>query len=98
MSLKRACANEPYDESSPSAKTLSGVALIGGPDFVWPFPLDRIAHAAELNDLRTPFGNHLEALGGDRKGQHSIRINDKYRICFRWVDGAALDVEIIDYH
>jgi len=50
------------------------------------------------DDLRVPPGNRLEALRGDRKGQHSIRINDQWRICFRWSDGDAHDVEIIDYH
>jgi len=56
-------------------------------------------HAAtELNDLRTPPSNRLEALRGDRKGQHSIRINVQWRICFRWEDGDAYDVEIVDYH
>lgn len=53
--------------------------------------------AGELADLRVPPGNRLEALVGDRKGQHSIRINDQWRICFRWHDGAH-DVEIADYH
>ncbi len=48
--------------------------------------------------LRVPPGNALEALKGDRKGQHSIRINDRWRICFRWRDGNAYDVEIVDYH
>jgi proteic killer suppression protein len=52
----------------------------------------------ELNDLRIPPGNRLEALKGDRKGQHSIRINEKWRICFKWSDGDAYDVEITDYH
>ena len=51
-----------------------------------------------LEDLRVPPGNHLEKLSGDRKGQHSIRINDQWRICFRWHDGDAYDVEIADYH
>jgi proteic killer suppression protein len=54
--------------------------------------------AIELNDLRIPPGNRLEALKGDRKGQHSIRINDQWRICFIWNDGDAYDVEITDYH
>ncbi|HEY0301879.1 MAG TPA: type II toxin-antitoxin system RelE/ParE family toxin [Rhizomicrobium sp.] len=54
--------------------------------------------AGNLNDLRSPPGNHLEALKGDRKGQHSIRINDQWRICFVWRDGAAENVEIVDYH
>ena len=54
--------------------------------------------ALELNDLRIPPGNRLEALKGDRKDQHSIRINDQWRICFKWSDGDAYDVEITDYH
>jgi proteic killer suppression protein len=56
-------------------------------------------HAAHLlRDLAIFPGNHLEALKRDRKGQHSIRINDQYRICFVWQDGDAFDVEIVDYH
>ena len=54
--------------------------------------------AQRLEDLRVPPGNRLEALRGDRKGQHSIRVNDQWRICFRWKDGDAFDVEIVDYH
>jgi proteic killer suppression protein len=54
--------------------------------------------AAELGDLMVPPGNRLEALRGDRAGQFSIRINEQYRVCFRWVSGAAEDVEIVDYH
>jgi len=52
----------------------------------------------ELNDLRVPPGNRLEALKGDRSGQHSIRINDQWRICFVWTAGGPKDVEIVDYH
>lgn len=56
-------------------------------------------HAAQrLDDLRAFPGNHLEALAGDRRGQHSIRINDQYRICFVWKDGDAQQVEVVDYH
>jgi toxin HigB-1 len=51
-----------------------------------------------LQDLRVPPANRLERLIGDREGQHSIRINDQWRICFSWQDGNALDVEIVDYH
>ena len=51
-----------------------------------------------LRELRVPPGNRLEALKGDRSGQHSIRINDQWRICFVWKDGDAYDVEIVDYH
>ena len=54
--------------------------------------------AVELNTLRVPPGNRLEALSGKRHGQHSIRINDQWRICFVWHDGSAHDVEIVDYH
>jgi len=55
--------------------------------------------AAELlEDLRVPPGNRLEALKGDRNGQHSIRVNDQWRICFRWKDADAYEVEIVDYH
>lgn len=54
--------------------------------------------ARSLDDLRSPPGNRLEALKGDRKGQHSIRINVQWRICFVWRDGGAEDVEIVDYH
>ncbi|PKB66165.1 MAG: plasmid maintenance system killer [SAR202 cluster bacterium Io17-Chloro-G4] len=58
-----------------------------------------ILDAAEsIQDLRAPPGNHLEALSGDRAGEHSIRINDRWRICFRWADGDTYDVEIVDYH
>ena len=54
--------------------------------------------AQQLDDLRSPAGNRLEALRGDRAGQHSIRINDQWRICFVWREGEAWDVEIVDYH
>jgi proteic killer suppression protein len=57
-----------------------------------------IDHAVELVDLKTPPGNRLHALENDRAGQHAIWINDQFRICFRWVNGGAEDVEIVDYH
>ena len=57
-----------------------------------------LSQARSLRDLLVPPGNMLEALKHDRKGQHSIRINDQWRICFRWVEGHAYDVEIVDYH
>lgn len=67
--------------------------------------LDRVAlklidldKAASLDDLRFPPSNRLEALSGDRNGQHSIRINNQWRICFRWHEGHAYEVEITDYH
>ena len=60
--------------------------------------LRAIDAAAVLDDLRSPPGNHLEALSRDRAGQHSIRINDQWRICFRWTEAGVEDVEIVDYH
>jgi proteic killer suppression protein len=54
--------------------------------------------ATNVTDLRVPPGNRLDALKGDRKDQHSIRVNDQYRVCFRWRNGDAFDVEIVDYH
>ncbi len=60
--------------------------------------LTMIENAMELHDLRSPPGNHLEALKGDRAGQHSIRINDQWRICFVWTTAGAEQVEIVDYH
>lgn len=54
--------------------------------------------AMNINDLRIPPANHLEKLSGKRKGQHSIRINEQWRICFKWKKGDAYDVEITDYH
>ncbi|MGH7441411.1 MAG: type II toxin-antitoxin system RelE/ParE family toxin [bacterium] len=57
-----------------------------------------LSQAGKLEDLRVPPGNHLEALKGERKGQHSIRINDQWRLCFTWSDGDASDVGITDYH
>ena len=60
--------------------------------------LRMLNNASSLDDLRIPPANRLEALKGDRKGQHSIRINDPWRICFRWQDGDAHGVEILDYH
>jgi len=55
-------------------------------------------NAAELNDLKSPPGNRLHPLKKDREGQHAIRINDKYRLCFRWTEAGPEDVEITDYH
>ena len=60
--------------------------------------LRQLQIAGQLNDLRVPPGNHLEALTGDREGQHSIRVNVQWRVCFRWTDAGAEDVEIVDYH
>jgi toxin HigB-1 len=60
--------------------------------------LRQLQIAGRLADLRVPPGNRLEALKGDRAGQYSIRVNDQYRICFRWTAAGAADVEIVDYH
>ena len=71
------------------------------PESLWPVArrkLDQLDSVTTLKELRVPPGNHLEALGKDRKGQHSIRINTQYRICFVWKDSNAHEVEIVDYH
>ena len=60
--------------------------------------LQMLDSAATLEFLRSPAGNRLEALSGDRKGQHSIRINDQWRVCFEWTDKGPQGVEIVDYH
>ena len=60
--------------------------------------LRQLEISTRLDDLRVPPGNRLKALKGDRAGQHSIRINDQYRLCFRWSEAGADDVEIVDYH
>lgn len=68
---------------------------------VWPVArrkLDMLNRATSLNDLRVPPANKLHALTHDRKGQHAIRVNDQYRVCFRWEGHDAYDVEITDYH
>jgi len=60
--------------------------------------LDQLDSVTTLDELRVPPGNRLEALTGDRKGQHSIRINEQYRVCFVWTDTGPEHVEIVDYH
>jgi proteic killer suppression protein len=60
--------------------------------------LRQLQIAVKLEDLRVPPGNRLEALTGDRAGQHSIRVNDQFRVCFRWTAAGAEEVEIVDYH
>jgi proteic killer suppression protein len=60
--------------------------------------LRQLEIAGQLDDLRVPPGNHLEALKGDRAGQYSMRINDQWRVCFCWTDAGAENVEIVDYH
>lgn len=71
------------------------------PDDIQPAALRKLRllnNARRLDDLRIPPGNRLEALKGDRRGQHAIRINEQWRICFIWKDGHAHQVEIVDYH
>jgi proteic killer suppression protein len=71
------------------------------PDNIWRIAarkLDLLDSVEKLNDLRVPPGNRLEELSGDRRGQHSIRINDQYRICFTWTNSGPDQVEIVDYH
>jgi proteic killer suppression protein len=71
------------------------------PAALWPVvrrKLTQLNRVRDLQELRIPPGNRLERLKGDRAGQHSIRINDQYRICFRWEDGYADEVEVTDYH
>jgi proteic killer suppression protein len=60
--------------------------------------LAMLNNAGKLDDLKVPPSNHLEKLSGNREGQYSIRINDRYRVCFRWVKNNPYDVEIVDYH
>jgi len=60
--------------------------------------LRQLEIAGRLDDLRVPPGNRLEALKGNRNGQHSIRVNDQFRVCFRWTSAGPADVEIVDYH
>ena len=60
--------------------------------------LAMLNRAGRLDDLRVPPGNRLEAVRGNRSGQHSVRVNDQFRVCFRWTPGGPTDVEIVDYH
>ncbi|MYE58177.1 MAG: type II toxin-antitoxin system RelE/ParE family toxin [Alphaproteobacteria bacterium] len=60
--------------------------------------LQRVVAARALSDLRIPPSHRLEALSGNRRGQHSIRINDQWRVCFRWTGQGAVEIEIVDYH
>lgn len=74
------------------------VARFVGVESVVRRKLRQLQIAGRLDDLRVPPGNRLEALGGDRGGQHSMRVDDQFRICFRWTAAGAEDVEIVDYH
>lgn len=85
-----------------------GTARLWAREPVWHYPADlrrvmlrklvQLDAVVRIDELRVPPGNRLEKLHGDRAGQHSIRINDQWRVCFRWADGDAYDVEIVDYH
>jgi len=71
------------------------------PETLWKVARRKLGYmdaAIQLSDLRMPPGNQLEAMKGDRRGQHSIRINDQYRVCFVWTEHGAEHVEIVDYH
>ena len=84
-----------------TAAVFAGVAVRGLPHQIQGrarMKLLTIDAAAQLDDLAGQPGNRLEALRGDRRGQHSIPINEQWRVCFRWRDGQAWDVEIVDYH
>jgi len=76
----------------------SRVARFGNIQSVAMRKLAILNQAGRLDDLRVPPGNRLEALKGDRAGQQSIRVNDRFRVCFRWTDAGPEDVEIVDYH
>ena len=85
----------------PRAKALSrdvAVPELGTIERVARRKLLYLQQARRLEDLKAPPGNRLESLNGSRRGQYSIRINDQWRICFRWESGEAWDVEIVDYH
>ncbi|HET7221820.1 MAG TPA: type II toxin-antitoxin system RelE/ParE family toxin [Rhodanobacteraceae bacterium] len=77
---------------SPSRRLSTGIQRVARRK------LRMLNNAATLDDLRIPPANRLEALKGDRKGRHSMRINNQRRICFQWKDGDAIEVEIVDYH
>ncbi len=84
-----------------SAAVFTGYAVRGVPEYIQQrarAKLLAIDAAGRLDDLRAPLGNRMEALQGDRRGQHSIRVNNQWRICFVWRDGEAWEVEIVDYH
>ena len=88
----RDAGTERWFRSGTSRRVPAGLRRIAARKLGW-------VHAAhDLNDLRVPPGNRLEALTGDRAGQHSVRINDQDRICFVWREGNAHAVEIVDYH
>jgi proteic killer suppression protein len=88
------------DKLTRAFATGKGVKAFSGIEQAARLKLDRLESATTLKDLRALPGNRFEALAGDRKGQYSIRINEQWRICFEWPDGAPgpLNIEIVDYH
>jgi proteic killer suppression protein len=86
------CADTQSLYETGKSKRFSGIATVATRK------LTQMDAAATLEFLRSPPGNHLEALKNDRRGQHSIRINDQWRLCFRWTAAGPEDVEIVDYH
>ena len=86
------CADTRSLYETGKSKRFSGIATVATRK------LTQMDAAATLEFLRSPPGNHLEALKNDRLGQHSIRINDQWRLCFRWTAAGPEDVEIVDYH
>jgi len=86
------CADTQSLYEAGKSKRFSGIATVATRK------LTQMDAAATLEFLRSPPGNHLEALKNDRLGQHSIRINDQWRLCFRWTAAGPEDVEIVDYH
>jgi toxin HigB-1 len=86
------CANTEALARGQNAKAFVNIARVARRK------LRQLEIAGRLEDLKVPPGNRLESLTGDRSGQYSIRINDQWRVCFRWTDAGAEDVEIVDYH
>lgn len=92
----RSCQNKDVRELFENGRRLKG--LPGDLQRRVVSKLQMLHAAQQLDDLKVPPGNRLERLKGNRKGQHSIRINNQYRVCFNWRSGDAYDVEVVDYH
>lgn len=91
--------NQAVEDIFNGKKTKAALRLL--PNRIWKIAfrkLDQLDSVLTLDELRIPPGNRLEPLSGKRKGQYSIRINEQYRICFKWTDTGPFDVEITDYH
>ena len=98
MAIRSFCSQATQDINYGAASKVARRLLPGELHAKARIKLARLHAAGKLSDLATLPGSRLEALKGDRKGQHSIRINDQYRICFAWRNDAAENVEIVDYH